>query len=62
MLARLVVRMKGETTFAAELRNGTSANPYHMFFVRMERSSEFTFTWTDEAGRCAQTAARVVVG
>jgi sulfur-oxidizing protein SoxZ len=62
MLARLEVRMNGETVFAADLRNGTSANPYHVLFVRMERSSEFQFTWTDEAGRTAQATARVAVG
>lgn len=62
MLARLVVRMNGETVFAADLRNGTSANPYHVVFVRVERSSEFAFTWTDEAGRSVQATARVAVG
>ena len=47
MLNRLLVRMNGETVFAADLRNGTSANPYHVFFVRIERASEFEFVWTD---------------
>ncbi len=62
MLTRLLVRMNGETVLAAELRNGTSANPYHVFFVRMERTSTFDFTWTDEAGRSARAEARVTVG
>jgi sulfur-oxidizing protein SoxZ len=62
MLTRLLVRMNGETLLAAEFRNGTSANPYHVFFVRMERSSAFDFTWTDEAGRSARAEARVTVG
>ncbi len=61
MLTRLLVRMNGETLLAAEFRNGTSANPYHVFFVRMERSSAFDFTWTDEAGRSARAEARVSV-
>jgi sulfur-oxidizing protein SoxZ len=61
MLTRLLVRMNGETLLAAEFRNGTSANPYHVFFVRMERSSTFDFTWTDEAGRSARAEARVSV-
>src|SRR4028119_1502591 len=38
MLGRLVVRMNGETVFAADLGNGTSANPYHVFFVRVPRT------------------------
>ena len=62
MLTRLMVRMNGETLLAAEFRNGTSANPYHVFFVRMERTSSFEFTWTDERGRVARAEARVSVG
>jgi sulfur-oxidizing protein SoxZ len=62
MLGRLLVRMNGETVFAADLGNGTAANPYHVFFVRVQRTSEFEFTWTDERGRSARATARVQVG
>jgi sulfur-oxidizing protein SoxZ len=62
MLTRLQVRMNGETVLAAEFRNGTAANPYHVFFVRIDRTSTFDFTWTDERGRTARTEARVTVG
>ncbi len=61
MLTQLVVRMNGGTVFSAELHNGTSANPYHVFFVRIERSSQFDFTWTDLQGRTARAEARVSV-
>lgn len=61
MLTRLIVRMNGQTLFAAEFRNGTSANPYHVLFVRLERSSVFEFAWTDERGRVARAEARVAV-
>lgn len=61
MLTRLLVRMNGETVLAADFRNGTAANPYHVFFVRMERAGHFEFTWTDEAGRSARAEARVSV-
>ena len=61
MLGRLVVRMNGETVFAADLGNGTSANPYHVFFVRVLRTSEFEFLWTDERGGTARATARVTV-
>jgi sulfur-oxidizing protein SoxZ len=47
---------------SAVFHNGTSANPYHVFFVRMERTSTFEFTWTDERGRSARAEARVSVG
>jgi len=62
MIARLEVRRDGALLFAADLANGTAANPYHVFHVRMERSAEFTFTWTDERGRSARAVARVAVG
>lgn len=62
MLARFTVRMNGEVLLSAAFQNGTSANPYHVFFVRMERTSSFEFTWTDERGRSARAEARVNVG
>ena len=61
MLARLMVRMNGETLLAVDFHNGTAANPYHVFFVRLDRTSSFDFTWTDEAGRTARAEARVTV-
>lgn len=61
MLTRLVVRVNGEVALQAELRNGTSANPYHVFFLRLDRTSELDFAWTDERGRTARATARVQV-
>jgi sulfur-oxidizing protein SoxZ len=62
MLTRLVVRMNGETVFAADLGNGTSANPYHVFHLRVQRTSDLEFVWTDDRGRSARATARVAVG
>ncbi|WP_270933871.1 thiosulfate oxidation carrier complex protein SoxZ [Falsiroseomonas oryzae] len=61
LLNRLVVRVNGEVALQAELRNGTSPNPFHVFFLRLERNSEIEFAWTDERGRVARTTARVTV-
>jgi len=61
MLARMLVRMNGETVLQAEYRNATSANPYHVFFVRIERTSEFEFVFTDENGKSVRATARVTV-
>jgi sulfur-oxidizing protein SoxZ len=61
MLNRLLLRVNGEVAVQAELRNGTSANPYHVFFLRFDRTSELEFVWTDERGRSARATARVVV-
>ncbi|TQF82047.1 sulfur oxidation protein [Elioraea sp. Yellowstone] len=62
MLSSLVVTMNGAPLFEAELRNGTSPNPYHVIHVRIDRTSDFTFVWTDEQGRSARAEARVTVG
>lgn len=62
LLNRLTVRVNGEVALQAELRNGTSANPYHVFFLRLDRTSDLDFTWTDERGRSARATARVTVG
>ena len=61
MLHRLLVRINGETLFVADLRNGSSANPYHVFFARITRTSDFEFVWQDERGATAQATARVVL-
>jgi sulfur-oxidizing protein SoxZ len=61
LLNRLTVRVNGEVALQAELRNGTSANPYHVFFLRLDRTSEIDFAWTDERGRSVRATARVTV-
>jgi len=61
MLNRLVVRRNGSVIFAAELRNGTAANPYHVFFVRIEVPSVFEFMWSDERGKSATATHSVAV-
>lgn len=61
MLTRMRVRLNGEPLLDAEFRNGTAANPFHVFFVRIERASELEFTWTDEAGRSARAVHRIAL-
>jgi sulfur-oxidizing protein SoxZ len=61
LLNRMVVRVNGEVALQAELRNGTAANPYHVFFLRLDRTSELDFTFTDERGRSTRATARVTV-
>jgi sulfur-oxidizing protein SoxZ len=61
LINRMVVRVNGETALQAELRNGTAANPYHVLFLRLDRTSELEFIWTDEQGRSARATARVAV-
>lgn len=61
MLASLVVTLDGETVFAAEFRNGTAANPFHVFFLRMQRTGDLAVTVTDEQGRSARAVQRITV-
>lgn len=61
MLTRMTLSVNGQVALTAELRNGTSANPYHVFFLRIERASELEFTFTDERGRTTRATARIAV-
>lgn len=61
MLDRVTLRVNGAIAFSAELRNGTSPNPYHVLFLRLDRTSELEFAWTDDRGRMARAQARVTV-
>ncbi len=61
LVGRLSVRVNGEVAVDATLHNGTSPNPYHVFWLRTDRPAELEFTWTDEAGRTARATARVAL-
>jgi sulfur-oxidizing protein SoxZ len=62
MLTRMTVRVNGEVALQAELRNGMSPNPYHVVFLRIERTSEVEFVFADERGRTTRASARIAVG
>lgn len=51
MIVRFEAWAGEELLLAADLRNGTSANPFLTFFLRFERTSEVTFIWREEDGR-----------
>jgi sulfur-oxidizing protein SoxZ len=61
MLLSLAVTIGGETVFEADFRNGTAANPFHVFHLRLARTSDIVFTWTDEQGRSVAATHRVTV-
>jgi sulfur-oxidizing protein SoxZ len=61
MLTRMTVRGNGETLLDAEFRNGTSANPYHVFFLRIDATMELEIVWSDDKGRSVKGQARIVV-
>ena len=61
MLTRMIVRGNGETLLDAEFRNGTSANPSHVFFLRIEATTDLEIVWSDDKGRSVKGQARIVV-
>jgi sulfur-oxidizing protein SoxZ len=61
MLERFVARMNGEVVFTTDFDNGTSANPYIVFFVRLEETSAFEFVWTHEDGTAFTSEGEVRV-
>jgi sulfur-oxidizing protein SoxZ len=61
MLTRMIVRANGEVLLQAEFRNGTSANPYHVFFLRVTETTDLEIDWLDERGRSVKANARISV-
>lgn len=62
LLNRITVRVNGEVALDAELRNGSAANPYHVFFLRLDRASEVEVIVSDERGRSSRASVRIAVG
>jgi sulfur-oxidizing protein SoxZ len=62
MLDRFEAVANGETVFAFDFGNGSAANPTFTFHVRVERTTDFVFTWTHEDGRSFVAEGVVTVG
>ena len=50
IINKFVCTYNGNEVFSADLEPAISANPYMSFFVKVEDSGEFEFTWTDDDG------------
>ena len=61
MLTRMTVRANGEVMLEAEFHYGTSANPYHVFFLKIAGTTDLDIIWLDESGRSAKAQARIAV-
>lgn len=62
ILATFTATMNGAPLFQADFGNGASANPYFVFFAKVETTSEFAFVWTHENGETFRASATVRVG
>jgi len=52
----------GDTVFAADIKPALSANPYIQFQVKVSRSGEFHFEWTDDDGSVYEARRAIDVG
>ncbi len=50
IINKFVCTYNGQEVFSADFHPAVSANPYLSFFVKVEESGEFVFTWTDDDG------------
>ena len=51
----------GNEDFSADLHPAISANPYLSFFVKVEESGEFEFTWVDDDGSVYTQVSKITV-
>ena len=51
----------GDEVFSADLHPAISANPYLSFFVKVEESGEFEFTWVDDDGSVYTQISKITV-
>lgn len=63
---RLIIKdfrcfFEGSLVFAAELGTGVAANPYFEFDVKIERSGQFRFVWTEDGNASVEAVANILV-
>ena len=51
----------GKEVFKADFHPAISANPYMSFFVKVEESGEFEFTWVDDDGTTYSKKSKLTV-
>lgn len=52
---------EGEEFFSVKMHPAISADPYFAFYFKVPKSGEFTFKWTDDAGKSWTANASIVV-
>ena len=61
LAGEFVCLLDGTEVFRAELDSGTAGNPYLSFYVRVEKSGVFRFTWRGDKGERYEREATLVV-
>lgn len=58
---RFVCAFNGEDVFKSDFDAGVSADPYLAFFVKVEESGTFEFTWVQDDGQTYTRSAPILV-
>ena len=61
IINKFVCVYNGNEVFSADLHPAISANPYFSFFVKVEESGEFEFTWVDDDGSVYSQVSKITV-
>ena len=61
IINKFVCTYNGNEVFSADLHPAISANPYMSFFVKIEDSGEFEFTWVDDDGSTYSKKSQITV-
>ena len=61
IINRFTCEFNGKPVFSADLEPAIAANPYLQFFVRVEESGTFKFSWTDDDGTVVTAEEKIAV-
>ena len=60
-IEKFVCAFNGEDVFRSDFDAGVAADPYLAFFVKVEESGTFEFTWIEDNGRTYTRSASILV-
>lgn len=61
IINKFVAVYNGKEVFSADLHPAISANPYMAFYVKVDESGEFEFTWVDDDGSTYSKTSEITV-
>ena len=61
IINKFTCEFNGKPVFSADLEPAIAANPYLQFFVRVEESGTFKFSWTDDDGTVVTAEEKIAV-
>lgn len=61
IINKFVATFNGKEVFSADMHPAIAANPYMAFFVKVEESGTFEFTWIDDKGGTVKDTKKIQV-